>query len=72
MPPPSAGGIDERQHKRGSHQFVLPMGEPLNALLGHIGEAHPEIWLRGIDLGRTTVLRTDRGDLPLRPAEEFE
>jgi hypothetical protein len=52
--------------------FVLPVGELLNSLLDHIGEAHPTVRMRGIDLGHTPVLRTDEGDLPLRPDERFD
>ena len=52
--------------------FVLPAGEPLNGLLDHIAGQHPAVRLRGIGTGDAPALRTDRGDLPLRPVEAFD
>ncbi len=52
--------------------FVLPAGELLNGLLDHIAGSHPAVNVRGIDLSHTPVLRTDRGNLPLSPAEQFD
>lgn len=52
--------------------FVLPAGELLNGLLDHIAGQHPAVRLRGIGTGDAPALRTDLGDLPLRPVEEFD
>lgn len=52
--------------------FVLPAGELLNGLLDHIAGQHPAVRLRGIGTGDAPALRTDRGDLPLRPVEVFD
>lgn len=52
--------------------FVLPAGELLNDLLDHIAGQHPAVNVQGIDLSHTPVLRTDRGNLPLSPAEQFD
>lgn len=52
--------------------FVLPAGELLNGLLDHVAGQHPAVRLRGIGTGDAPALRTDRGDLPLLPVEEFD
>src|SRR5262249_22817107 len=52
--------------------FVLPAGELFNGLLEHLAAAHPGVGLRGLTLGDPPVLGTDRGDFPLRPAEQFD
>jgi hypothetical protein len=52
--------------------FILPAGPLLNGLVEHIAAAHPEVRLQGVTLADTPVLSTNRGDLPLRPVENFD
>lgn len=51
--------------------FVLPIGEFLNALVEHVDSTHREVKVTGIALGNPAVLITSAGDKPLQDAESF-